>query len=159
MCSSAEHHAVLHCVEHVGGRVLPVTQDGVIDPVALRQTLREMSDVSLVSAMAVNNEVGSITDMQEVSRAVRRVFPEAVLHTDAVQSACWIDLRSIWPHVDVLTLSAHKFGGPKGMGIMVVREGIVLEPLLFGGGQERDRRSGTHNVAGIVGTTAAPANY
>lgn len=155
VCSSAEHHAVLHCVEHVGGRVLPVTQDGVIDPIALRQTLREMSDVSLVSAMAVNNEVGSITDMQEVSRAVRRVFPEAVLHTDAVQSACWIDLRSIWPHVDVLTLSAHKFGGPKGMGIMVVREGIVLEPLLFGGGQERDRRSGTHNVAGIVGTTAA----
>lgn len=155
VCSSAEHHAVLHCVEHVGGRVLPVTETGVIDPIALRQTLREMSDVSLVSTMAVNNEVGSITDMQEVSRAVRRVFPEAVLHTDAVQSACWMDLRDIWPNVDVLTLSAHKFGGPKGVGIMVVREGVVLEPLLFGGGQERDRRSGTHNVAGIVGTATA----
>lgn len=155
VCSSAEHHAVLHCVEHVKGRILPVTDTGVIDPIQLRHTLRQMSDVSLVSTMAVNNEVGSITDIQEVSRAVRRVFPEAVLHTDAVQAACWMDLRDIWAHVDVLTLSAHKFGGPKGVGIMVLREGIMLEPLLFGGGQERDRRSGTHNVAGIVGTATA----
>ncbi len=155
VCSAAEHHAVLHCVEHVGGRVLPVTARGVVDPVALRDQLRSLSDVSVVSMMAVNNEVGSVTDIVEVSRAVRRVCPDAILHTDAVQAACWIDLRDVWPHVDVLTLSAHKFGGPKGIGIMAVRNGTTLEPLLLGGGQERDRRSGTHNVAGIVGAARA----
>jgi cysteine desulfurase len=105
--------------------------------------------------MTVNNEVGSVTDIVEVSRAVRRVCPDAILHTDAVQAACWLDLRDVWPNVDVLTLSAHKFGGPKGIGIMAVRNGVTLEPLLLGGGQERDRRSGTHNVAGIVGAARA----
>jgi cysteine desulfurase len=155
VCSAAEHHAVLHCVEHVNGVVLPVTAHGVLDPVALRETLRGTDNVSVVSAMAVNNEIGAITDIVEVSRAVRRTCPDAVMHTDAVQAACWLDLREVWPHVDVLTLSAHKFGGPKGMGIMVVRDGVHVEPLIFGGGQERDRRSGTHNVAGIVGTAVA----
>jgi cysteine desulfurase len=155
VCSAAEHHAVLHCVEHVDGVVLPVTEHGVIDPVALRETLRDTDNVSVMSAMAVNNEVGAITDIVEVSRAVRRTHPDAIMHTDAVQAACWIDLREVWPHVDVMTLSAHKFGGPKGMGIMVVRDGVHVEPLILGGGQERDRRSGTHNVAGIVGTAVA----
>lgn len=155
VCSAAEHHAVLHCVEHVDGGVLPVTSHGVIDPVQLRETLRGIDNVSVVSAMAVNNEVGAITDIVEVSRAVRRTHPNAVMHSDAVQAACWIDLRDVWPHVDVLTLSAHKFGGPKGMGIMVVRDGVHVDPLILGGGQERDRRSGTHNVAGIVGTAIA----
>jgi cysteine desulfurase len=110
-----------------------------------------------VSVMTVNNEVGVVNDMVEISRAVRRRAPRAILHTDAVQAACWLDLRDVWPHVDVMTLSAHKFGGPKGIGIMAIREGISLEPLIHGGGQERDRRSGTHNVAGIVGATAALA--
>ncbi len=155
VCSAAEHHAVLHCVEHLQGRVLPVTSDGVLDPVYVRETLRGLDDVSVVSAMTVNNEVGAISDLVEISRAVRRTCPGAVMHTDAVQAACWIDLREIWPHVDVLTLSAHKFGGPKGMGIMVQRDGVYLAPLILGGGQERDRRSGTHNVAGIVGTAIA----
>lgn len=155
VCSAAEHHAVLHCVEHVDGVVLPVTEHGVVDPIALRETLRVLDNVSIVSAMAVNNEVGAITDIVEVSRAVRRTHPDAVLHSDAVQAACWLDLRKVWPHVDVLTLSAHKFGGPKGMGIMVVRDGVHVDPLILGGGQERDRRSGTHNVAGIVGTAVA----
>jgi cysteine desulfurase len=155
VCSAAEHHAVLHCVEHVNGVVLPVTSQGVLDPVALRETLRNTDNVSVVSAMAVNNEVGAITDIVEVSRAVRRTHPNAVMHTDAVQAACWLDLHDVWPHVNVMTLSAHKFGGPKGMGIMVVRDGIHVDPLILGGGQERDRRSGTHNVAGIVGTAVA----
>lgn len=155
VCSAAEHHAVLHCVEHVDGTVLPVTEHGVVDPVAIRETLRGIDDVSVVSTMAVNNEVGAITDIVEISRAVRRTHPDAIMHTDAVQAACWIDLREVWPHVDVMTLSAHKFGGPKGMGIMVVRDGVHVEPLILGGGQERDRRSGTHNVAGIVGTAVA----
>jgi len=157
VCSAAEHHAVLHCVEHVGGRVLPVSPTGALDATLVRETLRDDDGTSVVSVMAVNNEVGVISDMVEISRAVRRRAPKAILHTDAVQAACWLDLRDIWPHVDVMTLSAHKFGGPKGIGVMALRDGINLEPLIHGGGQERDRRSGTHNVAGIVGATAALA--
>jgi cysteine desulfurase len=155
LCPATEHHAVLHCVEHLGGDVLPVASSGAVDPAVLRARLVELSDVTVVSVMTVNNETGVVTDMEAVSHAVRGRAENAILHTDAVQAACWIDLRTVWPHVDVMTLSAHKFGGPKGMGVMVVREGVHLEPLLFGGGQERDRRSGTHNVAGIVGTATA----
>ena len=157
VCSAAEHHAVLHCVEHVGGTVVAVTPHGTIDLVELERTLSVNPSVSVVSVMAVNNEVGSVTDIAAVSRIVRAKAPGAVLHTDAVQAACWLDLSLLWPHVDVLTLSAHKFGGPKGAGIMVQRDGIALEPLILGGGQERDRRSGTHNTAGIVGTAVALA--
>ncbi len=155
VCPATEHHAVLHCVEHVGGVVVPVAQHGSVDPGVLRSVLESTDDVAVVSVMAVNNETGAITDMEKVSHAVRGRAGNAILHTDAVQAACWLDLRTLWPHVDVLTLSAHKFGGPKGVGVMVVREGVVLEPLMLGGGQERDRRSGTHNVAGIVGTAEA----
>ena len=155
VCTASEHHAVLHCVEHVGGVVVPITSDGPVDPSVMRQVLADTSNVSVVSVMAVNNETGAINDIESVSHAVRGRAENAILHTDAVQAACWIDLRTLWPHVDVLTLSSHKFGGPKGVGIMVVREGVTLEPLILGGGQERDRRSGTHNVAGIVGTAVA----
>ncbi len=155
VCPASEHHAVLHCVEHVDGVVVPVTADGPVDPAVMRQVLADTEDVSVVSVMTVNNETGAINDIEHISHAVRGRAESAVLHTDAVQAACWIDLRTVWPHVDVLTLSAHKFGGPKGVGVMVVREGVTLEPLILGGGQERDRRSGTHNVAGIVGTAVA----
>lgn len=155
VCSATEHHAVLHCVEHVGGRVVPVTPQGPVSADALREQLAAIDDVSVVSVMTVNNETGAVNDMRAVSHAVRGRAENAILHTDAVQAACWQDLRDVWPHVDILTLSAHKFGGPKGMGVMVVRDGVRLEPLILGGGQERDRRSGTHNVAGIVGTAEA----
>ncbi|MEY2400645.1 MAG: cysteine desulfurase, partial [Ilumatobacteraceae bacterium] len=105
--------------------------------------------------MAVNNEVGTITHLHEVAAVVRRVAPEAVLHTDAVQAACWLDLRTITPHVDLMSLSAHKFGGPKGVGVLVARARSAFAPMLVGGGQERERRSGTHNVAGIIATAVA----
>ena len=155
VCGSAEHHAVLHCVEHIDGTVVPVTSAGSVDPDVMRAVLTDLDNVAVVSVMAVNNETGAISDLEHISHAVRRQAPDALFHTDAVQAACWIDLRTVWSHVDCLTLSAHKFGGPKGMGIMVLREGVTLEPLILGGGQERDRRSGTHNVAGIVGTSIA----
>ena len=155
VCAATEHHAVLHCVEHVHGVVVPVTEQGPVDPDVMRESLRTTDNVAVVSVMAVNNETGAINNLELISHAVRRQAPNAIFHTDAVQAACWLDLRSIWPHVDALTLSAHKFGGPKGMGIMVLRNGFNVEPLLLGGGQERDRRSGTHNVAGIVGTSVA----
>ena len=138
VCGATEHHAVLHCVEHIGGTVVPVTSAGSVDPDVMRAVLTDLDNVAVVSVMAVNNETGAISDLEHISHAVRRQAPDALFHTDAVQAA-----------------SAHKFGGPKGMGIMVLREGATLEPLILGGGQERDRRSGTHNVAGIVGTSIA----
>ncbi len=157
VCSAAEHHAVLHAVGHGGGRIVPVDGAARIDLDALAALLADATcpPVSVVSVMAVNNEVGSITDLGPVAAVVRRITPNALLHTDAVQAPCWIDLRTIIPHVDLLALSAHKFGGPKGVGVLYSRQGTVLEPLLQGGGQERDRRSGTHNVAGIVAMAEA----
>ncbi|NNE11486.1 MAG: cysteine desulfurase [Ilumatobacter sp.] len=153
VCAAAEHHAVLHPVEERGGRVVGVDATGHVDLDRLADALDPT--VGVVSIMAVNNEVGTITDLAAVAAVVRERAPEAVLHTDAVQAACWIDLRSITPLVDALSLSAHKFGGPKGVGMLVVRDSASLRPLIIGGGQERDRRSGTHNVAGIVAMVEA----
>ena len=157
VCPAVEHHAVLHVVEQLGdrGRVVGVDRFGRVDLDELAAVLDATPDVSIVSVMAVNNEVGTITDLADVARVVRRHAPDALLHTDAVQSACWLDLREITPHVDLLSLSAHKFGGPKGVGVLVERGGPQVDPLIVGGGQERERRSGTHNTAGIVATAVA----
>jgi cysteine desulfurase len=158
VCPAAEHHAVLHCVEHVRGVVVGTDQFGAVDMAALERVLTDESiDVSVVSVMAVNNEVGTITPLREVSRLVRKHRPDALLHSDAVQAACWLDLREVTSLVDSLSLSSHKFGGPKGVGVLTMRAGRHVEPLILGGGQERDRRSGTHNVAGIVATARALA--
>jgi len=158
VCPAAEHHAVLHCVEHVNGVVVRVNNVGTVDLEDLQRVLEaatEEQPITVVSVMAVNNEVGSITPMRDVARIVRKYAPNAILHTDSVQAACWLDLREITPLVDALSLSAHKFGGPKGVGVTVIKTGKNLEPLIFGGGQERDRRSGTHNVSGIIATAKA----
>jgi cysteine desulfurase len=152
LCPASEHHAVLHAVESRHGRVVGVDNVGRVDLDALADAL---DDVAVVSVMAVNNEVGTTTDLAAVAAVVRRAAPHAVLHTDAVQAACWLDLRAITPHVDLLSLSAHKFGGPKGVGVLVARDRAAFVPMLVGGGQERERRSGTHNVAGIIGMASA----
>jgi cysteine desulfurase len=147
---------VLHAVEARRGVVVGVDATGRVTHDALVDALTTSAQpVSVVSVMAVNNEVGSITDLADVAAIVRRVAPQALIHTDAVQAASWLDLRMITPHVDMLSLSAHKFGGPKGVGLLMAREGSAFAPLLVGGGQERERRSGTHNVAGIVGMAVA----
>ncbi len=152
LCPAVEHHAVLQAVEARRGRVIGVDAAGRVDLEALATSL---DDVSVVSVMAVNNEIGTITDIAEVAAVVRRVAPQATLHTDAVQAACWLDLRALTPHVDLMSLSAHKFGGPKGVGVLVARGRSVIAPMLVGGGQERERRSGTHNVAGIIAMASA----
>ncbi|MFW2334283.1 cysteine desulfurase family protein [Ilumatobacter sp.] len=155
VCPAAEHHAVLHPIEARGGRVVAVDHTGHVDLERLTDAIDDRT--GLVSVMAVNNEVGTVTDLAAVSALVRERAPQAVLHTDAVQAACWLDLRSIAPLVDCMSFSAHKFGGPKGVGVLTIRDGIEVDPLIVGGGQERERRSGTHNVAGIVAMTAALA--
>lgn len=153
VCPAAEHHAVLHPVVERDGRVVGVDGAGHVDLDQLADALDDR--VGLVSVMAVNNEVGTITDLPAVAAVVRERAPHALLHTDAVQAVCWLDLREIAPLVDLMSFSGHKFGGPKGVGVLTIREGVEVAPLVVGGGQERERRSGTHNVAGIAAFEAA----
>jgi cysteine desulfurase len=155
VCAAVEHHAVLHAVEAIDGVVVGVDATGHVDLERLAVALDDR--VRVVSVMAVNNEVGTVTDLAAVARLVRELSPQAILHTDAIQAACWLDLRAIAGLVDAMSLSAHKFGGPKGVGVLTVRDGVTVAPLLVGGGQERERRSGTHNVAGIVAMATALA--
>jgi cysteine desulfurase len=153
VCSAVEHHAVLHAVERVGGAVVAVDQHGAVDLDALAAALHDR--VSVVSVMAVNNEVGTVTDMAAVADLVRRHAPNAVLHCDAVQASCWVDLAEMCRSADLVSLSAHKFGGPKGVGLLRVRTGVALAPSIVGGGQEAERRSGTQDVASAVAMASA----
>jgi cysteine desulfurase len=112
-------------------------------------------DTAVVSVMMVNNETGTVQDITSISAAVKSANPEALMHTDAVQAFGCEDVNVDSLGLDLLTISAHKFGGPKGSGILYVRDGTVLEPVLHGGGQELGRRSGTHDVASAVGIATA----
>jgi cysteine desulfurase len=157
-CSAVEHPAVLEPVRAAGGATLEVDQDGVIDLPALEAWLAAHSDrVVEVSVMLVNNETGVIEPVADVARAVKELAPQAVLHTDAVQALGWLDVASLAAEADLVTVSAHKFGGPKGVGALLVRSSArgKLRPVLRGGPQERELRAGTHDVAGIVGMATA----
>jgi cysteine desulfurase len=153
VCPAVEHHAVLHAVERSGGRVVGVGTTGAVDLDALADALDDR--VSLVSVMLANNEVGTVNPLPDVVDVVRARAPRALVHSDAVQAFPWLDVATLASGADLVSTSAHKHGGPKGVGALVVRDGVELEPLLYGGGQERDRRSGTHNVAGIVAMATA----
>ncbi len=154
VCSAVEHHAVLHACEALGdNRLAPVDGNGVVDLDRLAELLDP--SVSVVSVMLANNEVGTIQPLADVAALVRERAPQAVVHTDAVQAFSWMDVATVAAPADLVAVSAHKFGGPKGVGALVVREGVAVRPIIHGGGQERDRRSGTHNVAGIVAMAAA----
>lgn len=153
VCSAIEHHAVLDPVASRRGRVIAVNAGGVIDLAALEAALD--TDTTLVSVMLANNEIGTIQPLADVARVVRQHAPNAVLHTDAVQGFSWLDVAELCAPADLISISAHKFGGPKGAGALVMRNGVELAARQLGGGQERDRRSGTHNVAAIVAMAAA----
>jgi cysteine desulfurase len=158
--SGIEHKAVLGAaaaLARYGFRVTTVGAhaDGRVDLDALAAALDERTAV--VSAMLVNNESGIIQPLGEIAALVRERAPRAVLHTDAVQAPQWLDLRTHAADADLVAISGHKFGGPKGVGALVVRGGVPLEPLVEGGGHEQGRRAGTHNVAGIVALATALA--
>jgi cysteine desulfurase len=155
VCTAIEHHAVLHAGQSAGGplTIVPVGADGIIDLDALAAALTP--DTAVVSVMLANNEVGTIQPLADIARLVRRKAKRAVLHTDAVQAFPWLDLAGVAAPADLIAVSAHKFGGPQGVGVLAVRADVKLDPIIHGGGQERDRRSGTHNVAGIAGMAAA----
>jgi len=156
--TAIEHKAVLaSCdrLEREGFHVGRIGADasGVVDVDALAGALDEHTAV--VSVMLVNNETGVVQPLEEIVRVVRDRAPRAVVHTDAIQAFPWLDLAPATAPVDLVTISAHKFGGPKGVGALVVRNGVELVPLIDGGGHEGERRAGTQNVAGIVGMAAA----
>ena len=161
--SAFEHHAVLHTVNALQKQgfavtLLPVHENGLVRPDELAAALRE--DTGLVSIMLANNEIGTIQPIKELA-AVAKAHG-AVFHTDAVQAVGHIPVNVAELGVDMLSLSAHKFHGPKGVGALYVRRGVVPDILIDGGAQERGRRAGTENVAGIVGLgeaiTLAAAN-
>jgi len=151
VCSAVEHPAVLAPVREAGGVVVPTDAGGRIDLDALAVTLAGVDGIRLVSVMAANNETGVINDLDAVANVVAEHAPEAVLHTDAVQAAAWVDLGPACRSAALVSLTGHKFGGPKGAGALVVRDGVPMAAVLRGGGQERDRRAGTQNVPAIVG--------
>lgn len=152
VCSAIEHDAVLDPVRSVGGRTFGVTLSGIADLDALAEVVDET--VTVVSLMAVNNEVGTIQPLAEAAEIIREKAPRAVLHTDAVAAFPWIDVARHAADASLISISAHKFGGPKGVGALVARD-TKLQARQLGGGQERELRSGTLNVAGIVGLAAA----
>ena len=151
VCSAVEHPAVLTPVREAGGVVVPTDAGGRIDLDALAATLTGVDGIRLVSVMAANNETGVVNDLDAVANVVAEHAPEAVLHTDAVQAAAWVDLGPVCQSAALVSLTGHKFGGPKGAGALVVRDGVPMAAVLRGGGQERDRRAGTQNVPAIVG--------
>jgi len=159
VCGATEHHAVLDVVRVLGGRTVSVDALGRLDVDDLARVLADASAagdaVSVVSVMLANNELGTLNDLAAVAAVIDRHAPGTPLHTDAVQAAPWLDLGVHAAPAHLVSISAHKFGGPKGVGALVVRGDTVLRPLLHGGGQERNRRSGTVNVAGAVGLAAA----
>ena len=136
---------------------LPVDSYGMISPQSVYEAITEQT--TLVTIMYANNEIGTINPISEISEQVSRKSAELgrtiVVHTDAVQAAGFLDLNVRTLGVDMLSLSGHKFYGPKGTGVLYIKRGTPYLPFILGGGQERERRSGTENIAGIVGLSVA----
>ena len=160
--SSVEHHAVLHTCQYLESQgfevtYLPVDADGMVQPEAVYNAINERT--TLVTIMYGNNEIGTINPISEIAKAIKKRAEELsrtiVFHTDAVQAAGYLSLDVASLGVDLLSLSGHKFHGPKGTGVLYIKRGVPYLPLIHGGGQERERRSGTENIPGIIGLSLA----
>jgi len=154
--SAIEHHAVLHTCEYLeknGFEVtyLPVNEDGLVEPGDLKKAMRP--ETTLVSIMFANNEIGTIQPIKELAEIAKE--GGAVFHTDAVQAVGHVEIDVKDMKIDMLSLSGHKLGAPKGSGALYIKKGIKVEQFIHGGGQERRKRGGTENVAGIVGLAVA----
>ena len=160
--SSVEHHAVLHACQYLESQGFEVTYlsvdaDGMVQPEAVYNAINERT--TLVSIMYGNNEIGTINPISEIAKSVKKRAEELsrtiVFHTDSVQAACYLSLDVSELGVDLLSLSGHKFHGPKGTGVLYMKRGSPYLPLIHGGGQERERRSGTENIPVIIGLSVA----
>ncbi|MEA4924652.1 MAG: cysteine desulfurase family protein [Syntrophomonadaceae bacterium] len=161
ICSAIEHPSVLEVVKHLGQTgftvdYCPVDAAGVVNPQVLAELVRD--DTILVSIMLVNNEIGSIQPVSDLTAACKSKNPNLVFHSDCVQGVGKIPVRPRQLGVDLLSVSAHKFHGPKGTGALYIKPGTNLKGLMLGGGQELGLRSGTENVPGIVGFGLAIKN-
>lgn len=156
--SAIEHHAVLHAcefLETLGFEVtyIPVDRDGLLKLAELKKAIRQ--DTILVSIMFANNEIGTIQPIKEISDIIKSFNPSILVHTDACQAAGYYDLSVDELGVDLMTINGSKIYGPKGTGVLYVRKGVMINPIIHGGGQEKNKRAGTENVAGIIGLTTA----
>lgn len=147
-----EHHAVLHCLERLEKNgfevtLLPVHENGIVRPEELEAAIRE--DTALVTVMYANNEIGTIQPISEIGAICKK--HGVIFHTDAVQAVGNVPIDVKAQNIDLLSMSSHKFHGPKGVGALYIRKGIVFPNLIDGGAQERGRRAGTENTAGAVG--------
>lgn len=150
--SNIEHHAILHTCKYLekqGFEVtyLPVNENGIVNIEDLKNAIRE--DTILISIMFANNEIGTIQPIKEIGAIARE--KGIYFHTDAVQAVGNVDIDVKDMNIDLLSLSAHKFNGPKGIGVLYIKDGVKIDNLLHGGSQEKNKRPSTENVAGIVG--------
>lgn len=150
--TAIEHHAILHACEYLESKgfeitYLPVDEYGIISMEDLKNAIRE--DTILISVMFANNEIGSIQPIAEIGRLAHE--KGVIFHTDAVQALGHVPIDVEEMNIDLLSASGHKLYGPKGIGMLYIRKGIKIKPLIHGGAQERSRRAGTENVPGIVG--------
>lgn len=154
--SAIEHHAVLHTLEKLEKEgfeitLLPVGRNGIINPEDLAAAIRE--DTALVTIMYANNEIGTLQPVDEIARICRE--KKVIFHTDAVQAVGHVPVHVHEQQIDMLSLSGHKFRGPRGVGVLYVRKGVPLFSMIEGGAQERGRRAGTENLPAIAGMAAA----
>lgn len=152
LAMASSHDSALRAAERVGGHDLPVDADGLLRPETLRDALADAGPAT-VSVIAVNNETGAIQPLEAIAELCREAG--ALMHVDAVQAPGRIDLGPAASLADLISLSAHKLGGPAGAGALIVRDGLEVAPLIVGGGQEKRQRAGTENLIGIAGFGAA----